>query len=93
VRVSDNNGPLPNINELEYIEGFIYANQWLTQYIYKIDPESGKVVGRIDLDSLTREAKANGEDPNWNGIAYDPVNKKMYVAGKKWRSIYEIRLL
>jgi glutamine cyclotransferase len=93
VRVSDNNGPLPNINELEYIDGFIYANQWLTQYIYKIDPESGKVAGRLDLDSLTREAKASGEDPNWNGIAYDPVNKKLYVAGKKWRSIYEIKLL
>lgn len=91
--VSDNNGPLPNINELEYIDGFIFANQWLTPYIYKINPESGKVVGRIDLSDLAKDAKANNEDPNWNGIAWDPVNKKLYVSGKKWRSLYEIRLL
>jgi glutaminyl-peptide cyclotransferase len=91
--VTDNNGPIPNINELEYIDGYIFANQWLTPYIYKIDPASGKVVGRIDLSNLAKEAKANNEDPNWNGIAYDPVNKKIYVAGKKWRSLYEIRLL
>lgn len=92
VGISDNNGPVPNINELEYIDGFIFANQWLTSYIYKIDPVSGKVVGRIDLSNLAREAKANNEDPNWNGIAYDSATKKIFVAGKKWRSIYEIRL-
>lgn len=93
VGVSDNNGPIPNINELEYIDGYIYANQWLTAYVYKIDPSSGKVVGRMDLSSLAKEAKANNEDPNWNGIAYDSTTKSIYVSGKKWRSIYEIRLL
>lgn len=93
VSVSDNNGPIPNINELEYIEGYIFANQWLTPYIYKIDPVSGKVVGRIDLSNVAKEAKANNEDPNWNGIAWDSANKKMYVSGKKWRFIYEIKLL
>lgn len=92
VGISDNNGPIPNINELEYIDGFIFANQWLTPYLYKINPESGKVVGRVDLSNVAKEAKANNEDPNWNGIAYDNVNKKMYVAGKKWRFIYEIKL-
>jgi glutamine cyclotransferase len=93
VGISDNNGPIPNINELEYIDGYIFANQWLTPYIYKIDPASGKVVGRIDLSNVAKEAKGNNEDPNWNGIAWDSANKKMYVAGKKWRYIYEIKLL
>lgn len=93
VGVSDNNGPIPNINELEYIDGYIYANQWLTAYIYKIDPSSGKVLGRLDLSGLAKEAKANNEDPNWNGIAYDSTKKSIFVSGKKWRSIYEIRLL
>lgn len=93
VGVSDNNGPIPNINELEYIDGYIYANQWLTAYIYKIDPSSGKVLGRMDLSGLAKEAKANNEDPNWNGIAYDSTTKSIFVSGKKWRSIYEIRLL
>lgn len=92
VGISDNNGPIPNINELEYIDGHIYANQWLTSYVYKIDPSSGKVLGRLDLSGLAREAKANNEDPNWNGIAYDSTTRSLYVAGKKWRSIYQIRL-
>jgi glutaminyl-peptide cyclotransferase len=93
VGVSDNNGPIPNINELEFIDGYIYANQWLTAYIYKIDPSSGKVLGRMDLSGLAKEAKANNEDPNWNGIAYDSTTKSILVSGKKWRSIYAIRLL
>jgi glutaminyl-peptide cyclotransferase len=93
VGVSDNNGPIPNINELEYIDGYIYANQWLTSYIYKIDPNSGKVLGRMDLSGLAKEAKANNEDPNWNGIAYNHETKRLFVSGKKWRLIYEIRLL
>lgn len=92
VGVKDNNGPLPNINELEYIEGYIYANQWLTNYIYKIDPETGMVAGRIDLSNLAKEAIANNEDPNWNGIAYDSETRRIFIAGKKWRSLYEISL-
>jgi glutamine cyclotransferase len=51
------------------------------------------VVGRIDLSTIAKEAKANNEDPNWNGIAYDSASKKIYVSGKKWRFIYEIKLL
>jgi glutamine cyclotransferase len=92
VGISDNNGPIPNINELEYIDGHIYANQWLTSYVYKIDPSSGKVLGRLDLSGLAKQARANNEDPNWNGIAYDSTTNSLYVAGKKWNSIYQIRL-
>ena len=93
LRVTDNNGPVPNINELEYINGFIYANQWETPYILKIDPASGKVVGRLDLSQLQKEASlANPRADVSNGIAYDSATGKMYVTGKKWPYIYEIKL-
>lgn len=93
LRVTDNNGPVPNINELEYINGFIYANQWETPYILKIDPSTGKVVGRLDLDSLQNEASAirPGADV-LNGIAYDSASNKILVTGKRWPYLYEIRL-
>jgi glutaminyl-peptide cyclotransferase len=90
--VTDNNGPVQNINELEIINGFIYANQWQTDYILKIDPSSGKVVGRLDLSSLTTEAKNKYPFSNTlNGIAYDSATKKVYVTGKLWPNIYEIK--
>jgi len=90
--VTDNNGSVSNINELEYINGFIYANQWQTNYILKIDTSSGKVVGRLDLSSLAMEAKNKYPDSNTlNGIAYDSATKKVYVTGKLWPNIYEIK--
>lgn len=92
VGVEDNNGPVSNINELEYIDGYIYANQWLTNYILKIDPSSGKVTGKLDLSNLATEAKNKypgaGE---MNGIAYDKESRKIYVTGKFWPNIYEIK--
>ena len=92
VGVTDNNGPVSNINELELINGFLYANQWQTNYILKIDPSSGKVVGRLDLTSLVNEAKNKyGASDTLNGIAYDPTTGKIYVTGKLWPNIYEIK--
>lgn len=90
--VTDNNGPVSNINELELINGFLYANQWQTNYILKIDPSSGKVIGRLDLSSLAQQArnKYAGSDV-LNGIAYDSTAKKVYVTGKLWPNIYEIK--
>jgi glutamine cyclotransferase len=93
VSVTDNNGPVGNVNELEYINGFIYANQWQTPYILKIDPASGKVVGRINLENLVNEVNNKYPDANdLNGIAFDSANNKLYVTGKLWPNIYEIRL-
>ncbi len=90
--VSDNNGPVAAINELEYINGFIYANLYGTNYIAKIDTASGKVVGRLDLATLANEAKNKYPDAlEMNGIAYDSVAKKVYVTGKMWPNIYEIK--
>jgi glutamine cyclotransferase len=90
--VTDNNGPVSNINELELIKGYLYANQWLTNYILKIDPQNGKVVGRLDLDTLVADArKKYSEAESLNGIAYDSTTGKVYVTGKLWPTIYEIR--
>jgi len=89
--VTNNNSPLTNINELEFIKGFIYANVWRTDSIVKIDTSNGKVVGILDLSSLVFEAK--NKQPNadvLNGIAYDSVADKIYVTGKLWTNVYEI---
>lgn len=94
VSVSDNNGPVGNINELEYINGSLYANQWLTPYILKIDPASGKVTGRMDFTSLIEQMKRDfPAAEEFNGIAYDSTTKKVFVTGKKWPKVYEIKLL
>lgn len=90
--VNDNNGPHGYINELEFINGFIYANEWLSNNILKIDPASGKIVGKLDLTSLAEEAKAKYPDLlEMNGIAYDSIAKKVYITGKLWPTIYEIK--
>ena len=92
VGVTDNNGPVPSINELEYIEGFIYANQYQTNYILKIDPSNGKVVAKLDLSNLAAEAvKKHPNADVLNGIAYNPQTKSLYVTGKLWPTIYEIK--
>ena len=82
-----------NLNELEYIDGYIYANQWQAPYILKIDPGSGTIVGKIDLTNVWTRVKA--KDPMAdvpNGIAYDTATKKIYITGKKWPELYEIEL-
>ena len=93
VGVEDNNGPVSNINELEWIKGAIYANVWQTSYIIKIDPASGKVLGKFDLSALYKEAKQKFEQADvLNGIAYDSTTKKVYVTGKTWPNLYEIKI-
>jgi glutamine cyclotransferase len=89
--VTENGIQRDSLNELEYINGFIYANIWLTNHIVKIDPSNGKVVGKLDLHSLNHEAKSKhpGADV-LNGIAYDNVTDKIFVTGKLWPDIYQI---
>jgi glutaminyl-peptide cyclotransferase len=90
--VTDNNGPVSNINELELIKGYLYANQWQTNYILKIDPASGKVVGKLDLGSLAEAARNKYAGSEFmNGIAYDSTTNKVLVTGKLWPEIYEIK--
>lgn len=91
--VEDNNGPVSNINELEWIRGYIYANVWQTNYIIKIDPANGKVTGKYDLTALYDEAKKKFSAADvLNGIAYDSAANKVYITGKTWPNLYEIKI-
>jgi glutamine cyclotransferase len=90
--VRDNNGPVQNLNELELIRGYLYANQWQTDYILKIDTITGMVLGKLDLSKIKTEAKNKYPfAAETNGIAYDSVANKIYVSGKLWPTIYEIQ--
>jgi glutamine cyclotransferase len=81
------------VNELEYINGYIYANRYTWNYILKIDPASGRVVGRLDLSSLSEQARNKYPGSReMNGIAYDSAADKVYITGKLWPDIYAIRL-
>jgi glutaminyl-peptide cyclotransferase len=98
LKVTDEHGPVNELNEPELIHGFIYANQWKTELILKIDTATGKVVGRADLSNLRERAgiapiSNNGRGPDvLNGIAYDAANNKIYITGKNWPKLFEIRL-
>lgn len=91
--VTDNNGPVGNINELEYIKGSIYANIYESSNIVRIDPVSGKITGKADFSKLNKEVKEKDPQADFmNGIAYDSAKNKIYITGKLWPSIYEVRL-
>lgn len=89
--VTENGYAADRLNELEYIKGFIYANIWMTNTIVKIDPKTGKVMEKIELDDLYEEAKTiRPVSLEMNGIAYDSIADKIMVTGKLWPHIYEI---
>lgn len=89
--ISENGFALDHLNELEFINGFIYANVWMTNFIVKIDPASGKVVGKLDLSDLYSDSRhANINLGETNGIAYDSIQNKILVTGKLWPYLYEI---
>ena len=93
--VADNTGPVDQLNELEYIDGYIYANRWHTNEIEKIDTSNGHVVGRIDLAGLLHQYAPDAkfdEESVLNGIAYDSTTKKLYITGKNWPKMFEIHL-
>jgi len=81
------------INELEYIDGLVYANIWQTDMIAVIDPETGTIVSWIDLTGLIDELDDQNGINVLNGIAYDKTNDKIYVTGKLWPNIFEIKLV
>jgi glutamine cyclotransferase len=98
ITVQDNNGPVNQLNELEYIDGFIYANVWMTDTIVKINPANGNVVAVINCAGLLQKAApAEYNDPHFdhesyvlNGIAYDSTAKKIYITGKRWPKLFEV---
>ena len=89
----NNNGYAEDyLNELEYIKGYIYANIWTKNYIVKIDPGTGKVVGILNLSALYSKAKSRyANSVEMNGIAYDSIQDKIYITGKLWADIYELK--
>ena len=96
ITVTDQGQPVPNVNELEWVKGEIYANIWETDRIARIDPATGRVVGWIDLAGLLnpneRIAGPEGTDV-LNGIAYDAKGNRLFVTGKRWPKLFEIRLV
>jgi glutamine cyclotransferase len=100
ISVSDNYGPVSQVNELEYVNNYIYANVYETNYIIKIDPHSGNVVAKIDMSGLLQKSGMNYNPQNYpgdngnvlNGIAYDSASNHFYVTGKMWPALFEIKL-
>jgi glutamine cyclotransferase len=92
VTVHDGNTTIVNVNELEYINGEVYANIWQTNNIVIINPQTGQIRGWIDLTGLPGEQNTN-LDAVLNGIAYDKTNNNLFVTGKDWPSLYQIKLV
>jgi glutamine cyclotransferase len=94
ILVTENGWAKYRLNDLEYIKGYIYANTYGKNTISKIDPQSGKIVGQLDLSSLAYDAKRRFPRAlEMNGIAHDPVTNKIYLTGKFWPKIYVIRII
>ena len=94
VRVTDEGHPVDQLNELEYVKGEVYANIWQTNRIARIDPATGKVVGWIDLAGLLGDADRGSAPVDvLNGIAYDAKGDRLFVTGKLWPKLYEIKLV
>ena len=85
--------PVRNVNELEWVKGEIYANVWQTDWILRIDPHDGRVVGLINLAGLLKPSdRIPGQTDVLNGIAYDPKGDRLFVTGKNWPKLFEIKL-
>lgn len=93
IHVHDEKGPVRNLNELEFIKGEIFANIWRTEKIARISPETGRVVGWIDLTGLYSPTGPAKPVDVLNGIAYDSENDRLFLTGKLWPKIFEIRIV
>jgi glutamine cyclotransferase len=93
VQVYDDDGPVVRINELEYIQGQVYANIWLTDLVAIIDPQSGQVAAYIDLDGLLASEDRDRQVDVLNGIAYDATGDRLFVTGKWWPKLFEIEMI
>ena len=92
VSVAAQGRPLAALNELEFVNGEVWANIWQTALIARIDPKSGAVKGLVDLSALERLSGRSGVDDVLNGIAYEPRSKRLFVTGKRWPKLFEIKL-
>lgn len=94
ISVQDNTGLRNNINELEFINGFIYANVYQTEEVLKIDPANGYVVAKLDFSKLKTDFPELNNPPSdyFNGIAWDSSGNRIFVTGKNWSKLFEVRL-
>ena len=94
ISVFDQGQPLTELNELEYIKGEIYANIWRADRLVRIDPTTGKITGWVDMTGLHHQGNSGIARENClNGIAYDAEGDRLFVTGKRWPLVYEIRLV
>jgi len=92
ITVTADGQPVRNLNELEWVKGEIFANIWLTNHIARIDPATGEVKGWIDLSRLVDTVDRRSGDDVLNGIAYDEAGDRLFVTGKNWPSLFQIRI-
>lgn len=92
VRVTADGEPVRELNELEWVEGEIFANVWQTDRIARIDPKTGRVTAWIDLSGILPDDQRLNADAVLNGIAYDEKKKRLFVTGKLWPRLFEIQL-
>lgn len=92
IEVTLNGEPVKNLNELEYIQGHIYANVWQEENIVIVEPENGQVTGIINLEAIIDERDYEENINVLNGIAYDPERQRLFITGKLWPFLYEIEL-
>jgi len=93
ITVQDRGQPVLNLNELEFVRGEIYANVWQTDRIVRISPADGRVLGWIDLAGILGAADRSGQEDVLNGIAYDVLGNRLFVTGKLWPKLFEIKVV
>jgi glutaminyl-peptide cyclotransferase len=93
IQVRDDQGPVDKLNELEYIHGQIYANIWQTDRIARISPVSGRVLSWVDLTGLIDKRELSSPDAVLNGIAYDSASNRLFVTGKLWPRLFELKIV
>jgi glutamine cyclotransferase len=92
IQVKDGATPIASLNELEYVKGEVLANVWQTHRIARISPKTGRVIGWIDLEGLLSPREAQEADV-LNGIAYDATGDRLFVTGKLWPKLFEIKMV
>jgi glutamine cyclotransferase len=92
VQVQDRGMPIKDLNELEFVRGEIYANVWHSDRIARISPKNGQVLGWIDLESLLPSIYRRDPEAVLNGIAYDQAGDRLFVTGKFWPKLFEVKV-